>query len=138
SVLEIGTGAGYATALVSQLARQVLTIERCQSLALEAATRLESFGATNVRVAWADALADSAPAGPFDRILVHALIEEPLRQFTDRLAATGAIVAARLAPSGRGQRIVKIVRLAEGGFRAEEIGPARSLAPLAAGLSRGL
>ena len=138
SVLEIGTGAGYATALVAQLARQVLTIERCQSLALEAATRLESFGATNVRVAWADALAESAPAGPFDRILVHALIEDPLERFTDRLVAAGALVAGRMAQNGREQRIIRIVGLEGGGFRAEEIGPGRSLAPLAVGLSRGL
>ncbi|HLH50779.1 MAG TPA: rRNA adenine N-6-methyltransferase family protein [Roseiarcus sp.] len=140
SVLEIGTGAGYATALIAQLAGQVLTIERCQSLALEAAARLESFGATNVRVAWADALGETAPAGPFDRILVHALIEEPFEQFTDRLGETGALVAARMTAredGGREQRLVKIARQADG-WQSEDIGPARSLAPLAIGLSRGL
>jgi len=139
-VLEIGAGAGYATALIVQLAASVLTLERCQSLALEAATRLEAFGATNVKVAWADALADGAPAGPFDRILINALIEEPWDRFGDRLTEDGVMVAARSVArdGGREQRIVKISRHGDGGFRAEDVGPARAFAPLAAGLSRGL
>ena len=139
-VLEIGTGAGYATALIAQLAGDVLTLERCQSLALEAATRLESFGATNVKVLWTDALAESAPAGPFDRILVNALIEARLDRFADRLAVDGVLVAARsMAGDGdREQRIVRVSRQGDGGLFSEDIGPARSFAPLATGLSRGL
>ena len=139
SVLEIGTGAGYATALIAQLARAVFTLERSQSLALEAATRLQSLGATNVEVAWADALADDAPPGPFDRILVHALIDDHVERFVGRLADDGVLVAASLSAREGGceQRIVKISRRPSGGFVSEEVGPARSFANLAAGLSRG-
>ena len=139
-VLEIGTGAGYATALIVQLAREVLTLERCQSLALEAATRLESLGASNVQIAWADALAEDAPAGPFDRILVHALIDGLVERFAEQLAEDGVLVAGRFFERDgvREQRIVKVWRRSEGGFFTEDVGPARSLAPLAKGLSRGL
>jgi protein-L-isoaspartate(D-aspartate) O-methyltransferase len=140
SVLEIGAGSGYASALIAQLAREVFSLERCQSLALEAATRVESFGVSNVRVAWADALASTAPPGPFDRVIVHALIEEPYDRFTERLAADGVLVAARSADRGNGleQRIVRITRQGEQGLTIEDGGPARSLAPLLKGLTRGL
>jgi protein-L-isoaspartate(D-aspartate) O-methyltransferase len=139
-VLEVGTGAGYATALIAQLARAVVTLERRQSLALEAAARLESLGATNVEVAWADALADSAPAGPFDRVLVHALIDDQVERFVQRLADDGVLVATRfLEREGRReQRIVKISRQGEGGVLSEDVGPARSFAPLVLGLARGV
>ena len=140
SALEVGTGAGYSTALIAQLARTVVTLERCQSLALEAAARLESLGATNVEVAWADALADSAPAGPFDRILVHALIDDHVERFVERLVGDGVLVAARLLEreGGREQRIVRISRQSEAGFLSKDVGPARSFAPLAPGLARGV
>lgn len=141
NVLEVGTGAGYATALIVQLARAVVTLERCQSLALEAAARLESLGATNVEVAWADALADSAPAGPFDRILVDAaLLDDHVERFAGRLAGDGVLVAARFfeREAGREQRIVRISRRSDGGFVSEDVGPARSFAPLVPGLARGV
>jgi protein-L-isoaspartate(D-aspartate) O-methyltransferase len=139
-VLEVGAGTGYATALIAQLAGEVMSLERCQSLALEAATRLESFGVANVRVAWADALAANAPAGPFDRIIVHALIEEPADRLTEKLAADGMLVAARIVErdGAREQRIVRIARQSGGGFTSDDVGPARSLAPLLHGLSRGV
>ena len=56
-VLEIGTGSGYATALLGQIAAEVVSLERCPTLAVEAAARLAAFGLGNVRVAHADGLA---------------------------------------------------------------------------------
>src|ERR1700753_237019 len=49
-VLEIGAGSGYAAALLGQVAAEVVSLERCQSLAVEAAARLVAFKAENVRV----------------------------------------------------------------------------------------
>src|SRR5271168_1623842 len=74
-VLEIGGGTGYASALLAQLAGQILSLERCQTLAVEAAERLAAFGVDNVEVAFADGLGFRAEGRAFDRILVHALIE---------------------------------------------------------------
>jgi protein-L-isoaspartate(D-aspartate) O-methyltransferase len=138
-VLEIGAGTGYATALIAQLAREVFSLERCQSLALEAATRIEAFGVSNARVAWADALSPGAAEGRFDRIIVHALIEEPLNRFADLLSEDGLLIAAHVAEgeSGREQRILKMTRRGDD-FDLIDAGAARSLAPLVQGLTRGL
>lgn len=51
-VLEIGTGSGYATALLARLAREVISIERFQSLAVEAGARLEQLRVGNASVIW--------------------------------------------------------------------------------------
>ena len=55
-VLEVGAGSGYATALLARIAREVVSVERFQSLAIEAAARLARLGVTNAGVAWATAL----------------------------------------------------------------------------------
>jgi protein-L-isoaspartate(D-aspartate) O-methyltransferase len=138
SVFEIGTGTGYATALLSQLAGKVLSVERCQSLALEASTRLEAFGVVNAQVAWADGLSPSVHVGRFDRILVHALIEGPPDGFLELLSADGVLVAAAAQAGGREQRIVRLSRDSEGQFLANDHDPARSFTRLVEGLTRGL
>ncbi len=53
-VCEIGTGTGYCAALLAQLASAVVSLERFQTLALEAAARIKAFGLANVTVHWAD------------------------------------------------------------------------------------
>ncbi len=77
-VLEIGAGSGYATALIARIAREVVSIERFQSLAIEAAARLARLGFDRASVVWGDGLAVPPEAGPFDRIIVQgALLEAP-------------------------------------------------------------
>jgi protein-L-isoaspartate(D-aspartate) O-methyltransferase len=137
-VLEIGTGAGYATALLAQLAGEVLSLERCQTLALEAAERLQAFGLTNVRVVWADGLAFDAGETRFDRILVHALVEAPAPLLTRALASGGALVAAMAADSADAQRIVRLTRDGAGDIAASAHGPARMFSALAPGRALAL
>jgi len=137
-VLEIGSGTGYCAALLAQLSAEVLSVERCQSLAVEAATRLESLRLTNARIAWADGLRLAAEPGPFDRILVHGVISQVPEAFAALLADNGVLVAARGAPDGlREQRIVRLTRNEEG-WNGADSGPARSFAALASGLTRSL
>ena len=138
SVFEVGAGTGYVTALLSQLAGQIVSVERCQSLALEAATRLQAFGVVNAQVVWADGLSPGAQAGRFDRILVHGVIERAPDGLVGLLTADGVLVAAAAAEGGRAQRIVRLARDSEGQFVASDCGAARSFMPLRAGLSRGL
>jgi protein-L-isoaspartate(D-aspartate) O-methyltransferase len=140
SVLEIGAGAGYATALIARLARQVLAVERCQSLALETASRLEALGVGNVEIAWADALAAPVAAGAFERIIVHALLDDPPASLARLLAENGVLVAAQPAmiERGREQRIARFLHDGKGGWSVETLGPARCFAPLLAGVARGL
>jgi protein-L-isoaspartate(D-aspartate) O-methyltransferase len=69
-VLEIGTGSGYSTAVLAEIVEEVVSIERFQTLAIAARLRLQRLGKMNATVIFADGLAISAEAGPFDRILV--------------------------------------------------------------------
>ena len=137
-ILEIGAGTGYAAALLAQLAAEVVSVERHQTLALEAAARLETFGLTNVRVVWGDGLALDPSAGLYDRILVHALIEPPAPRLTDLLADGGALVAAVSADGSGEQHILRLIRGADGDVVAEAFGSARTFMPLAEGLARAL
>src|SRR5271155_1965199 len=53
-VCEIGTGTGYCAALLAQLASTIVSLERFQTLALEASARIKTFGLANVAVKWED------------------------------------------------------------------------------------
>ena len=134
-VLEIGAGSGFATALLATLGGEVVALERSPTLAAEASARLAAFGANNVTVLHADGLASGAVEGPFDRVLVHALIEPPAPRLTRWLAEDGALVAA-LADEDV-QRVVRLVATPQG-LQADAFGVLRTLTPLAAGLMRAL
>ncbi|MBI4591476.1 MAG: protein-L-isoaspartate(D-aspartate) O-methyltransferase [Candidatus Rokubacteria bacterium] len=71
-VLEIGTGSGYQTAVLAELARRVCSVERIPSLAARARATLEAMGYTNVWVRMADGTFGWPDEAPFDRILVSA------------------------------------------------------------------
>jgi len=71
-VLEIGTGSGYQTAVLSRLAREVLSIERHPALAAAARDALAAHGITNVTLRVGDGTLGDQSAAPFDRILVTA------------------------------------------------------------------
>jgi protein-L-isoaspartate(D-aspartate) O-methyltransferase len=75
-VLEIGTGSGYQAAVLSRLAREVVTIERYRTLADAARGRLKTLGYNNVGVIAGDGLLGAPDKAPFDRILVTAAAEE--------------------------------------------------------------
>jgi len=71
-VLEIGTGSGYQTALLAELASRVYSIERVKSLAMQARERLDRFGYRNVAIRNSDGTYGWGDAAPFDAILVAA------------------------------------------------------------------
>jgi len=71
-VLEIGTGSGYQTAILSQLAGEVYTVERVKPLLDEAFERLMSLGYRNVHLHYGDGTMGWEKNGPYDRILVTA------------------------------------------------------------------
>jgi protein-L-isoaspartate(D-aspartate) O-methyltransferase len=121
--LEIGSGSGYATAILAQLAREVVSFERYRSLAVEARTRLEALGFHNASIAWDDGLAAAATAGRFDRILVHGCIEAIPPTLADALDDNGVLVAVR--PGARGRRLVRPVKTAAG-FEETDIATCRT------------
>src|SRR3954469_18526854 len=71
-VLEIGTGSGYQAAVLSRLARAVVSIERYRTLADQARERLHALGYNNVEVIAGDGFAGAPAYAPFDRIMVTA------------------------------------------------------------------
>jgi protein-L-isoaspartate(D-aspartate) O-methyltransferase len=81
SVLEIGTGSGYQTALLAELAGQVDSIERQPALAANAEQLLRQLGYSNVTVHAGDGSLGLPPKAPFDAIVVSAAAP----QFPDRL-----------------------------------------------------
>jgi protein-L-isoaspartate(D-aspartate) O-methyltransferase len=91
-VLEIGTGSGYQAAVLSLLARQVITVESHTSLALAAQERVTNLGYANVHVHNGDGSAGFLDAAPYDAILVTAGAPEIPRIFAGQLREGGRLV----------------------------------------------
>ena len=136
-VCEIGTGTGYCTALIAQLAGEVVSLERFQTLAVEASARLQAFGLANVEGLWRDGFDFHESGRRFDKAIVHGLIETPAL-FFKLIEREGTVVAARAGPGRGEQRIVRLSVPAEGPVTIAELGPARALRPLEHGLARAL
>ena len=92
-VLEIGTGSGYQAAVLAELVRDVISIERHASLAEAARDRLERLGYANVHVIHADASLGYPPEAPYDRILVTAAAPRIDPALAQQLTSGGLIVA---------------------------------------------
>jgi len=75
SVLEIGTGSGYQTAILAPLVRRVYTVERIASLLEQAKTRFAALRLRNIRTKHADGSVGMPEFGPFDGIIVTAAPE---------------------------------------------------------------
>jgi protein-L-isoaspartate(D-aspartate) O-methyltransferase len=92
-VLEVGTGSGYAAAVLSRLAREVVTIERHPALAEAAAAKLAELGYANVEVRAGDGTAGAPDRAPFDGISVTAAaVAEPPPALMEQLRPGGALV----------------------------------------------
>jgi protein-L-isoaspartate(D-aspartate) O-methyltransferase len=108
-VLEVGTGSGYQAAILSRLAREVVTVERYRTLAEAARGRLETLGMTNVTVLVEDGLAGAAERGPYDRIMVTAAAEEIPQTLVDQLVE-GGIMVLPVGPHRGAQDLVKVTK----------------------------
>jgi protein-L-isoaspartate(D-aspartate) O-methyltransferase len=91
-VLEIGTGSGYQAAVLSRLAREVVSIERYRTLGDAARTRLKTLGFDNVDVIVGDGTLGAPDKAPFDRIIVTAAAEEVPAALTEQLADGGTMI----------------------------------------------
>ena len=91
-VLEVGTGSGYQAAILSQLVRQVHTIEIVEPLAERAAKQLAALGYGNVAVRSGDGYAGWPEHAPFDRIIVTAGATHVPQPLIDQLKTGGKMV----------------------------------------------
>jgi protein-L-isoaspartate(D-aspartate) O-methyltransferase len=91
-VLEVGTGSGYLTALLAELAAQVFSVERHAALADAARELLGRMGYTNVRVIVGDGSQGFAEAAPYDAIIVSAAAPEVPHALIEQLAEGGRMI----------------------------------------------
>ena len=118
SVLEIGTGSGYQTAVLALLARRVYSLERVAELAHQAIPRMRELGLDNVKIQVFDGTVGWSEQAPFDRILVTAGAPKVPEPLLGQLAPGGAL----LVPEGpmSAQRLVLYRKSAKGELRRRE------------------
>jgi len=92
-VLEVGCGSGYQAAVLSHLFRGVFTIERIESLILEAKARFRSLGISNIHTRLDDGQNGWVQYAPYDRILFSATAKEIPQKIFDQLSDGGILVA---------------------------------------------
>ncbi|HEX8234269.1 MAG TPA: protein-L-isoaspartate(D-aspartate) O-methyltransferase [Caulobacteraceae bacterium] len=120
-VLEVGTGSGYAAAVLSRLAGRVYTIERHAGLTEAARTALAEAGCANVEVRHGDGTHGWPEADPFDAIIVSAGGPKAPETLREQLAIGGRLVIP-IGESRRRQRLVKITRAGPDDYREEDLG----------------
>lgn len=91
-VLEIGTGSGYAAAVLAKIADKVWTVERLPELASRAERRFESLGIDNITTVVGDGAVGVPAASPFDAIIVSAAAPSAPKPLLDQLAIGGHLV----------------------------------------------
>jgi protein-L-isoaspartate(D-aspartate) O-methyltransferase len=123
-VLEIGTGSGYAAAVLSRIAAEVYTVERHGTLARAARRKFEELGYDNVHVRHGDGTLGWAAHAPYDATVVTAggpQVPEPL---LEQLAIGGCLVIP-VGPSHYSQELVRIRRTSEADYHRENLGAVR-------------
>ncbi|MGB5626948.1 MAG: protein-L-isoaspartate(D-aspartate) O-methyltransferase [Woeseiaceae bacterium] len=123
-VLEIGTGSGYATAILAEIAAEVYTIERIEGLATMASRILDELGYTNVHVRHGDGTLGWPDQAPFDGIVVTAAGPEAPETLKQQLKIGGRLVIP-VGESRWYQQVVRITRVAEAEFETEDLLPVR-------------
>ena len=132
-VLEIGTGSGYQTTILSGLARLVYTVERYRTLMSEAQARFNTLGLTNIVTRFGDGGEGWPEQAPFDRIMVTAAAPDEPATLLAQLKPSGILVV----PVGKGpvQSLRRYVGDGKGGFTVEALTDVRFV-PLLDGVAR--
>ncbi|WP_420644969.1 protein-L-isoaspartate(D-aspartate) O-methyltransferase [Candidatus Leptofilum sp.] len=123
NVLEIGTGSGYAAALLGHIVRQVHTVERQEKLVAYAESRLGQLGYANIFVHFGDGTLGWPEAAPYDAIVIAAggpVVPVSLR---DQLGINGRLVMP--VGSYKKQKLILVTRKANGKFSQKTLTPVR-------------
>ena len=123
-VLEVGTGSGYAAAILSRIAGEVYTVERHGALAEGARRVLESLGYSNVHVLHGDGTRGWPEHAPYDGIVVAAGGPDVPRALRDQLAIGGRLVIP-VGPTPRLQELARVTRVSQSEFAREDLGGVR-------------
>jgi protein-L-isoaspartate(D-aspartate) O-methyltransferase len=111
-VLEVGTGSGYQTAILAELADRVFTIERIPGIGLKAKERLTAMGYSNIVFRISDGTVGWREMAPFDRVIVTAGAPKIPAFLEEQLRIGGSCVVPVGEPSN--QNLVRVVRTEEG------------------------
>jgi len=122
-VLEIGTGSGYQTAVLSKLCRRVYTIDRFRTLVAAAESRFKTLRLGNITTMIGDGTKGWPDAAPFDKIIVTAAGEEIPQPLLDQIKV-GGIIVAPVGPQDGVQRLRRLKRT-EAGFDATDLADVR-------------
>lgn len=125
-VLEIGTGSGYAAAVMAEIAAEVHTIERYEALADAAQARLQRLGYGNVHVVQGDGTLGLPEKAPFDAIVAAAGGPDVPAAWKEQLAPGGRLIM----PVGTRteQRLIRVVLDEHGNTSEEDLLPVRFVA----------
>lgn len=123
-VLEIGTGSGYASAVLAEIAAEVYTIERIKGLADMAGALLEKLGYENVHVRHGDGTLGWPEQSPFDGIVVTAGGPDVPATLKQQLKIGGRLVIP-VGTSTWYQKLVRVTRTSETEFETEDLVPVR-------------
>jgi len=125
-VLEIGTGSGYQTALLAELATEVATVEFSRRLAASARKRLEKLGYTDIRFRIGDGRKGWPEHAPYDRILATVAFPERPDRLLEQLSPNGGIALIPVGPSSETQSLIRY-RKSDAGIAEERRLPVRFL-----------
>ncbi|MGH8868108.1 MAG: protein-L-isoaspartate(D-aspartate) O-methyltransferase [Actinomycetes bacterium] len=123
-VLEVGTGSGYAAAVLARVAGEVHTVERDARLATTARDRLKRPGYENVAVRHGDGSEGWPGHAPYDAVVVTAAPARLPPALLSQVAVGGRLVAP-VGPQGGDQSLVRVRRLGEDEYTEEDLGPVR-------------
>jgi protein-L-isoaspartate(D-aspartate) O-methyltransferase len=123
-VLEVGSGSGYAAAVISRIAAEVVGIERQHELVDAARERIEGLGYGNVRIVEGDGTKGCPDEAPFDAILAAASGSHIPQSLVEQLKPGGSVVMPIGGP-GSVQQLVKATKQADGTLQQTDLGAVR-------------
>jgi protein-L-isoaspartate(D-aspartate) O-methyltransferase len=118
-ILEIGTGSGYAAAILSRVAAQVFTVERYESLAAAARQRLHDLGYVNIHVLHGDGTLGWPEHAPYDAVVVTAGAPDVPKPLKEQLGIGGRLVIP--TGSSLSQTLIRIRRTSENEYERENL-----------------
>jgi len=129
-VLEIGTGCGYQTAVLSRVAKEVLSVERIRPLVMKARNHLRTLKCTNVKLDHADGSMGLNDFAPFDGIIVTAAASHVPQELLAQLAIGGRMVI----PIGTNEQTLYLIERNQNDYKQTKLEPVKFV-PLLGGTS---
>lgn len=123
-VLEIGTGSGYQACVLAAMGAKVFSIERQKNLFFKTSEFLKNFP-YRIKAFFGDGFEGYPSYAPFDRIIITAGAPEIPQKLIEQLKPNGMMVIPIDDENGNGQKMLRIMKMADGSLKQEEFGDFR-------------